>query len=375
MLNRKNDLNFHKEINNYQGLNYYDVLDGMVDWVRVVNKDKIVIYANRTMKEGLGRELLGERCYECLGKKHPCVLCITDKTIKTGKVEEKEEIVGDKIFTVKSSPVRNVNGEIYAAVEVFRDVTKEKRLENELIEKNEKMSKDLQFARNLQEKILPQKGMYNSLKIDYLYKPSEILGGDMFDIFNIDKEQTGIYISDVAGHGISASMMTMFIRQTMRAIKDTINSPGKVLTELHRRFLDLNLDNDNYFTIFYGIINNKTKTFKYANGGHNCMPLLIRNNDVKILESKDFPITYLFDSISYNEKEVSLTKGDKILLYTDGIIEARDNSDNEFGFDRLMDIIKNNNGDNLLYEIDCKLQKFVQGTQKDDLAMVLVEQI
>lgn len=374
MLSEKSNCDFQGKIKNHQRLNY-DILDGMVDWVRVVNKDGIVIYANKTMQEGLGRKILGERCYECLGKKHPCSICVTDKTIKTGKVAEKEEIVGDRIFAVKSSPVKDINGEIYAAVEVFRDVTKEKKLENEIVKKNQKMSKDLQFARNLQEKILPQKGIYSSLKVDFLYKPSEILGGDMFDIFNIDEDQTGIYISDVAGHGVSASMMTMFIRQTMRAIKDTINSPGEVLSELHRRFLDLNLDNDNYFTIFYGIINNKTNTFKYANGGHNCMPMLIRDNDIKFLESKDFPITYLFDSISYSEKEILLAKGDKILFYTDGIIEARDSFNNEFGIERLIDIIKGNKSNNLLYEVDIELKKFAKGTQKDDFAMVLIEQI
>ena len=76
------------------------------------------------------------------------------------------------------------------------------------------MSKDLGFAKHIQEKILPPKGVIDNLHIDYIYKPSEMLSGDIFDVFHIDEDHIGIYISDVSGHGVAAAMMTMFIRQT-----------------------------------------------------------------------------------------------------------------------------------------------------------------
>src|SRR5699024_6036638 len=108
------------------------------------------------------------------------------------------------------------------------------------------------FAKKIQMSILPKKGVFGPLKIDYLYRPSEILSGDMFDIHKIDDEHIGIYISDVVGHGVSASIMTMFIRQTMESImKDTL-SPSDAISNLHKSFLDLNLDDENYFTLFYG---------------------------------------------------------------------------------------------------------------------------
>ena len=141
----------------------------------------------------------------------------------------KEEIIGGRHYSIKSSPVKDSNGEIYAAVEVFRDVTRERKLELDLINKNKKINKDLQFAKRIQEKILPRKGANDSLKLDYVYKPSEILSGDMFDMFNIDEDNVGIYISDVAGKGVAASMMTMFIRQSMRVMKDDIKSPSAAL--------------------------------------------------------------------------------------------------------------------------------------------------
>ncbi|NMR96254.1 phosphatase, partial [Vibrio parahaemolyticus] len=125
--------------------------------------------------------------------------------------------------------VRNVDGDIVAAVEVFRDVTRERKLELELLERNKLISEDLKFARKVQEKILPRQGMFENLNIEYIYKASEMLSGDMFDVFRIDDEKIGIYIRDVAGYGIAASMLTMFIKQMMRDIKDEIKSPSKAL--------------------------------------------------------------------------------------------------------------------------------------------------
>jgi sigma-B regulation protein RsbU (phosphoserine phosphatase) len=347
----------------------YDILDGMIDWVRVIDKNGIIIYANKTMEDNLGRKVVGEKCYSILCKSHPCEQCITQRTINTGMILQKEEIVGDRIFSVKSSPVRGEDGEIYAAVEVFRDVTRERKLEKALLKKNEKMSKDLDFARTIQQKILPSKGNYGSITIDYLYKPSELLSGDMFDVFNINENYTGIYISDVVGHGVTASMLTMFVRQTMRAIKSEVLSPAKALSELHKRFIDLKLDDEKYFTIFYGIIDNRNNSFTYVNGGHNCIPIHVNKEGVNLLESKGYPICSLFDKIKYKENTIKLNKGDKILFYTDGIIEAKNVKGEEFGLDRLIKTIEGKDT-NLIKAIEEEIENFQCGTQEDDFAVI-----
>lgn len=350
----------------------YDILDGMVDWVRVIDKNGIVIYANKPMEEGVGKSIVGSKCYTALGKCCACRRCITQTTIATGVSTEKEEVVGDRIFAVKSSPVKDVDGNIYASVEVFRDVTRERKLEAEILRKNEKMSKDLCFARTLQNKILPRKGIYGNIKIDYMYHPSEMLSGDMFDVFKIDEEHIGIYISDVVGHGVTASMMTMFIRQTVRAIKSDVLSPSEVLKELHKRFLDLNLEDDKYFTIFYGVINMKNKIFRYSNGGHNSIPILHGKNDIALLEAKGYPICYLFDDISYDEKEIVLNTGDKLLFYTDGIIETKNQTGELFGLERLTDIVKNSS-DSLISAIEGSINHFKSSDQEDDFAILTME--
>ncbi len=352
----------------------YEILDGMVDWVRVIDNNGVIIYANKSMEEALGKDIVGKKCYSVLGKGCACERCITQTTVNTGEIVEKEEVIGDKIFSVKSSPVKDLDDNIYAAVEVFRDVTKERKLEKEIIKKNEKMSNDLSFARTIQKKILPKKGILDPLKIDYLYFPSEMLSGDIFDINKIGENHIGIYISDVVGHGITASIMTMFITQTMKSIKYDYLSPSEAISELHKRFLDLNLDTDKYFSIFYGILDKRDKTFKYVNGGHNCIPLHINGNGIEFLEAKGYPITCLFDNIEYEEKCVKLQDGDKILFYTDGVIETRNERGELFGFDRLIDI-SNNNKDNLLKAIENSLNEFKYEDVDDDFALVTVELI
>ncbi len=369
---RKEEITYvEKKIEEYGMLNYH-VLEGMADWVRVVDKEGTIIYANKTMKEALGDNLVGMKCYKPHGKEAPCNFCITDRSINTGEIVQKEEVIKGKYFSVKSSPVTNSDGKIIAAVEVFRDVTRERKLEFELIDKNKKMSKDLGFAKRIQEKILPSKETLDNIRIDYIYKPSEMLSGDIFDVFHIDDENIGIYISDVSGHGVAAAMMTMFIRQTMRSIKDDILSPSTALAELYRRFSTLNLEVDKYFTIFYGVFNKKTYEFVFANAGHNCIPLKYNKDGMEMLEIKGYPIALLFNEMVYNEKSIQLKKGDKILFYTDGITEAKDKEGKEFGIESVIDMI-NNHKENILSEIEDKISTFSWGEQQDDFALVLME--
>ena len=355
----------------YNMLNYH-VLESMADWVRVVDYNNTIIYANKAMKDSLGDDIVGKKCYQAYRKTKPCGFCISRRSIETQETIQKEEVINGKYFSIKSSPVLDNKGNAVAAVEVFRDVTRERKLELELIERNKKMSKDLLFAKRLQRRILPKKDIYNTIKIDHLYEPSEVLSGDMFDVYYIDEENIGIYICDVVGHGVTASMMTMFVRQTMRAIKDDILSPSIALTELHKRFVTLNLGIDKYFTIFYAVYNTKDNHFKYANAGHNCIPIKFNREELTLLKTSGFPISLIFNEIYYEENDIKLKKGDKILFYTDGITEGKNIKGIEFGMEGVVKAIKENK-DNLLKSIVNNVEKFRWGEQEDDYAMVLME--
>lgn len=373
MLNIKDPLFNIEDIKEHYRLNYH-VLESMADWVRVLDRNGQVVYANKAMKETLGNDIIGRECNIYCEQEEPCCFCIVERSIQGEETIQKEEVIGGRYYSVKASPIKDENGEILGAVEVFRDVNRERSLEKNLRQKNEKMSKDLKIARKIQEKILPKKGQIGKLYIDYIYKPSEMLSGDMFDIFQIDDENIGIYISDVSGHGVAASMMTMFIRQSMRFIKDDILSPSLALAELHRRFSTLELEIDKYFTIFYGVFNKKTYEFKYANAGHNSIPIRYNEDDSIIdrLENSGFPISLLFEEVDYKEKKTQLREGDKILFYTDGVTEVRNSKDVEFGIENIIKSIKSSKG-NLLNDLVEGIGFFGKGDIVDDFAMILLE--
>lgn len=346
------------------------IVDGMIDWVRAIDKNNTVFYANKKMREDLGDDIVGGKCYEIFCRSKRCIDCIAKRTSNDGEVIKKETVYNGLTYMVISSPILSEEGEIIGSVEVFRDITNEKILSKSLKEKNKKMRDDIAFARNMQKRMLPSKGIYNGINIDYLYEPSEFLSGDFFDLFKLSDDLTGMYMCDVVGHGVSASLLTMFVRQSLRNISKNNTKVDIILKELHKTFLALNLESDKYFSIFLAVYNNKTGELKYANAGHNSIPILIRNSEIILLEAKGYPICNIFDSVDYDVDFVEVNEGDRLFLYTDGIIETKNDNLEEFGIDKLIEIIKREN--NILNNIKTSLKKFSH-IQKDDYAILMAE--
>ncbi|NLY19923.1 MAG: SpoIIE family protein phosphatase [Tissierellia bacterium] len=360
------------ELKNIDILNY-DILDSIADWVRVVDTTNTVIYANRAMKREYDKDIVGKKCYSTKCGDHNSKNCITSRSIETGQIIQKEIVIRDKNYSAKASPIVNDSGEIIAAVEVFRDVTREKKLEKELLEKNKIINNDLALAKRIQNAILPSNDDLEGVSFDYIYKASNTLSGDIFDIYDIGKNCVGVYICDVAGHGVAAAIITMFIRQTMRTISHYGVSPSNTLSFLHQKFCKLDLEAEYYFTMFYGIYDKDNKRFKYSNAGHNCIPFLYDDdNNIIMLESNGYPIVNILKNIKYENKEVEVKAGDKILLYTDGITEAKNKYGKEFGEDRVKKLLLENR-DDLLDQIVKKLNSFIYDEQMDDFAAVLID--
>lgn len=356
-----------------------DILDGMDDWVRVVDRNNTVIFINRSMEKDLGvYDLAGKKCFEIMGCGEPCENCIANKAVFEGKSFKKEEVFNDRIFSVMSSPIIADDGSINYAVEVLRDITKEKEMEREIIKQNLKLQHDLEMAKKLQMQLLPRDVKLPCLDFAYSYQPCDDLSGDMVNIFQVDKERIGIYIADVSGHGVSASMLTIFIISTLNKKN---HSPSRALYRLFKQYNSGDFDKDSYITVFYGIYNIRTRTFTYSNAGHNCAPIIIGQNSVKKLYMPGIPISNWVDNPKYYDSTIQLNEGDKLFLYTDGVTDqwleepGKITSD-----DHILEILRDERID--LKTALNKICRYVYtrlyrigARQKDDITMALVQPV
>lgn len=350
----------------------FNILEFMDDMVRVIDTSGMVIYANEKMKRFCPESPVGKSCFTAGPDEMP--RCISLSTFVTENSIMSEQRMNGHAFSVKSSPITDENGEIIAAVEVFRDITIQNNITSELFNANRKMTDDIHLARSIQSGMLPRTQMFGGIRFEYRYIPSGQLSGDIFDVIPIDENRLAVYIADVVGHGVSASIMTMFVRQTMRSIlgEGSCSQPSEVLNELKERFFEINLGDEQYFSMFYALLDRKDNVLSYANAGHNCAPIIFRDGQVDFLEATGKLISNAFPKADYREYHLPLLTGNKFLFYTDGVIETTDRDRNEYGIKNLVSVLDNYHG-NLLESIINDLKSFRWGEQKDDIALLLME--
>lgn len=219
----------------------------------------------------------------------------------------------------------------------------------ELENLNEVLLNDIELAKEMQLGLLPQK-MPTSMPVsfDAVYLAAENLSGDFYNVVKLDEDNIAIYIGDVSGHGISASMLTIFAHQNIiqlkekEALNEEIIEPGFVLKTLFRSFNKTNIKDDKYIVMLYGIYNIKTKTFNYSSAGFNMSPFIIKSSgEIHDMDVKGFPICKLGNLVSpyYENRTLKLETGDKILFYSDGLVDAKDKNGERYGIDRLKDFL------------------------------------
>jgi len=352
-----------------------EVMDSMYDWVRVLDRNDNIVYANKAMTGALNTSLIGRKCYEVLGRSSPCENCISRKAVFCGTPHKKEEIIGGRIFSVMSTPLKNKNNEVAYVVEVLRDITELKELQNKILEQNKKLQDDLSLARKLQCSMLPVEIQDDRLSFSFIYRPCETLGGDFLDIFRIDEDHVGIYIADVSGRGVSASMLTIFLRSTIN--KNTL-SPAEALGDLYKSFSSNNFGQDLYITVFYAVINTRDMIMTYSNAGHNVPTIVFNKDRFELLRVPGIPISDWVDEPGYQDKTIQLKKDDMVFFFTDGIVEMRSKTGEEFGEERLLKLL--NTGvepSSVLNNIIKSLYDFagIDSTQAipDDVTMALLK--
>lgn len=216
------------------------------------------------------------------------------------------------------------------------------RLYRENLEK-QRIENDLKVAHEIQQRLLPKRyPPFHGVDIFGMNRPAKVVGGDLFDVFDLEPDnpgkRLGVVVADVAGKGISASIIMAMTRSSLRAAAMGHRSPKKVFEVVNRQILE-DTQSGLYVTVFYGVLDLETMEFTFAKAGHN-PPLLLRSGGE--IDTLECPGLFLgmFEDGNFGEATVTLRSGDRLLLFTDGVVEAMDSEGVEFKVNRLVDSLK-----------------------------------
>lgn len=258
----------------------------------------------------------------------------------------------------------------------------------ELEEINMSLLRDVEYAKEVQKCLMPALLPKDSdITILAKYLPAERLSGDFYNVIRLDEENIALYIGDVSGHGVSAAMLTVFAYQNIVPLieeenkNDEIISPGFVLKTMYKRFNKTNFNPGTYIVMLYGIYNIKKKIFTYSSAGMNVSPYIVKNTGkVHEVDSKGFPICKLGEQIMpyYDDRYLEMESGDKIVFYSDGLVESKNTINRESQNYNLQDFLTKNPGLNaheleksIMNNFNSKIGK--DGKLTDDITLLILE--
>ncbi len=283
------------------------------------------------------------------------------RVMQTGKpyetVEEHQPPGRDKLYVqVVKTPLYGADGATIGLQGIFWDITQQRLADErirrvnallaqsrkELRARNAQMEDDLSMAREIQLTMLPQQFpafppsaplSESAFQFTHRYLPAGSVGGDFFTVSALSENEAGVFICDVAGHGVRSALVTAMIRALAEELKPIATNPGQFLSKLNSDLHAIlkHTGTPMLTTAFYLVADWRTGTMRYANAGHP-KPLLIRR-DARQVEplanaaGKSEPVLGLFEDAAYRTSEVKLSPKDLVKLFTDGLYEVQDRND------------------------------------------------
>ena len=239
-----------------------------------------------------------------------------------------------------------------------------------------KISEEIKTVSVVQQGLLPESPPHREgLDAAAIYLASSAVGGDYYDYIDLGDDKLAIAIADVSGHGLAAGLVMTMVK-IMLFYLNKKKVPQKEALEAVNEMLSNHIPTNNFVTMIYGILDLKAMTFTSINAGHD--PLLRVNSESKKIEefSAKSPFLGIDASTVFSEETVSLKKNDKLVFYTDGIVEAINSKEEAFGEERLNKIITDNaslSSQDLITEIISALSVYCEGTTyTDDITLMIL---
>lgn len=258
---------------------------------------------------------------------------------------------------------------------------------------SERLARELEIAREIQMTLLPKETpRFDRLELGTLYRAASQVGGDLYDFFWVSEHELGIVVADVAGKGVPGSLMMTMAKAVIRAkaVKSESSShlvpvgvggdPASVLRKTNQMIAQ-DIKKGMFITANYGIINVQNLKFRFVSAGHNdTLVYNSRSGELKEYNPKGIALGLdkgtLFDML-LQDQELALGPGDLLFQFTDGVNEAMNNEKEEFGEERLKDVIRKYAHlpvNDFLQTLDQEIRAFTEGfPQSDDITAVVVK--
>jgi PAS domain S-box-containing protein len=373
------------------------VAASMSDAVLIADPKGLVTFANLAAETLLGRrqpELIGQRIAEAVsvldGATGSRIVLPVSEPLAEGRSALRGDcrVVGaDGVETpveVSASPLRGAEGTLFGLLYVFRQTSEREHVQRLVLRELEAL------ARLAKRNLPPRDAALPGCRIDWLFHPSELSGGDVIGFTALDGSRAGFWGVDVIGQGVISALFSLLLHSVLSTDAErggilvaarceeprrTVRGPAEVARELNRRFY-VDQDRNPFFTLAYGVLDADRGILSLVRAGHP-HPLFVRaDGSTRVLRPEGFAVG-LFPRAEAAVEEVRFARGDRLLLYSDGLVDATDPSGERFGTARLVDLATRHRtvGLHALVEaIDAAILTFRAGAAfADDVSLLVVE--
>ncbi len=372
-----------------------------------------IVYVNTgyTRLTGISRdEALGQHgAFLCRNAAQSAEAKILREALETGAaaVEEIEDRRADGapyFCRVSITPVHDGQQQLSHYAVVLSDITElietQRRLKETtaLLEAantkvtlaNDRMRRNLQAAAKVQQALLPSSlPELSDARFAWAFRPNEELSGDILNVIQLDDDHVALYLLDVTGHGVASAMLSVTVSRMLWPMKSATSTvyehdpdtgeyspaaPWKVATRLALRF-PWDGEAGQFFTLVYGVLNWRTREFRYACAGHPSPVCVTPEGAYSLEQTIDLPVGVMKGD--YSERTVTLAKGTRVYFYSDGIIDTMNARAELFGEDRLRDTLASTRQSTLEESIDVVMSTLGEwrGAEpvKDDISLLAFE--
>lgn len=352
---------------------YKKILNAMPEGVFVFDDKLRVKFTNAAFRRSVSDEVkpngtladvVGCQEENACGKNSACEYCTFYRAMKTAVAErtEKTETLQttvkraghtDKLsLRIRVLPADH-KGKLFLGI---TDGSYQTEIEREMLS-----------AQQMQQRLLPAGKSMGGVNYSFMYIPCLGVGGDLPDVYELNGNTYGV-LADVSGKGISAGMLSAFVKAGLDRREPDL---AKALSQLNVKFNELDQDERSYITVAAVRIDKQAKTLRYVMAGHNA-PILLKNDyGIHEIESVGMPISNWVENATYEEKELPFESGDLLVLLTDGVTECMNAKGELFGIERTESVLMQSRGaEDFIGKLKTALGVFSGGKFSDDITAI-----